>query len=308
MEAKLIVSAIALVAGIVLARGRRKLAGLSASIESALMVTILVALIWTGRHYRDAVIVGALFLVGLAFWGWVVGAIIAVVIGGLSALVPGGSSVIVLGVVGIICVSVALDYLKMVDRIQRARKLEPGQRPSGDVILSGKARATGEVVLPLDELGKVAWYRLKMDASVQISERPIEIVTSAGTAIVEPKHVTFEIHGDGKSLTPEERTRVLGRPPTLAEAKASAQLHIIPDGADVFVLGAPDWEPSPRAEVSYREAPMVPIFRASADRPVVVEDRSDRVARGDQLWSLLAWMTWGALCATIALMQLSRML
>src|SRR5436190_272447 len=115
---------VAFAVGLTLAR--RRLAGLSGVLESGLMLIVMLALVWVGRFYRDAVIVVVVFIFGLAAWGFVPGAITAVVLGVVSYLVPGGTSVIVLGALGVISVLVGLDYLKLIERIGRAKQLTPG--------------------------------------------------------------------------------------------------------------------------------------------------------------------------------------
>ncbi len=293
-----------LVAALVMWLLRRPLAAPKAVPAQVFAAMALLALVWTPRVWRDVGIVIFLFLAIAAVVPMnVIVAVVMLALSGMAywglTMVPGGGIALILCGVAVAAFFVVRGHLQVMGRLSRAAALRPGQRPSGEVAVTGKLHGGARGETPAVEPAEAVLWRI-YGAKVKLgSEAPVEVHTPEGVCVVEPRGAGLRLV-ERKRLEHSDLRALGGRP----EKGDQVDLVFAREGDTVCVIGTPVWEPGVHGSALYRESPMVPVFRAAAGNLVVHGGKSEADLHKASLAALVTWLAWGAVAATIATMQL----
>jgi hypothetical protein len=218
---------------------------------------------------------------------------------------PGGVSALLLGILAIVGISQIRAKRRHLVRLSRAHTLVANEEVFDEVELTGKIRAVVPTVDPVFGEPCAMW---KLAGAGSESQGLVEIRGATGSAIIDPKSVRLEWSQPGKGLDRDQTVRVAEKlgisVPT--EEDGTFSLYTLPEDTECYVVGKPTWEMSPAATVGlYRDAPILPTFRSTPDRPAWFADRSEAQLRGDYRWAIVSWVVWGAMCGAIAVAQIS---
>jgi membrane protein implicated in regulation of membrane protease activity len=268
------------------------------------------AMIWLPASWRTPVItllVTALFLLAAGFWA---GAIMGGICLALSLFaVPGGGTVFVLGVLVLVAIVVVVMSARRIRRMARARALEPGRVPVGDVELGGRVAPLRTISPPGVEQPCVAWCANPWDRRPQSTEL-FAIHAAQGVALVDPAGAELDLKQHTRKLTEDEARALLelrdGEPPPKDKSGPGA-LCWIEEGTEAYVVGVPSWELVPGGQGDYRGAPLLPVFRSREGAKVYVADRPEWEVRRESLFALISFALWGPEWIAIALAQALRL-
>ncbi len=292
-----------LVAALVMWLLRRPLAAPKAVPAQLFAAMALLALVWTPRLWRDIGVVIFLFLAIAAVVPMnVIVAVVMLALAGMAywglTMVPGGGVALILCGVAVAAFFVVRGHLQVMGRLSRAAGLRPGQRPSGEVAVTGKlhgeARGETPAVVPAEAvLWRIDGAKVKLG-----SEAPVEVHTPEGVCVVEPRGARLRLI-QRKRLEHRDLRALGGRP----DKGDQVDVLFAKEGDTVCVIGTPAWGPSVRGVGLYRESPMVPVFRAPS--ALLYGGKSEADLHKASLAALVTWLAWGAVAATIATMQLA---
>jgi hypothetical protein len=110
-----------------------------------------------------------------------------------------------------------------------------------------------------------------------------------------------------KQVTGDEAARA-GELLKLELDDAGLQLYVLPEGADCYVVGQPQWTAAPANVGMYRDGNVLPTFGTIDFDPALFVDRSEAQLRSDHAWAIASWSTWSALCAAIAVIQIGAVI
>jgi hypothetical protein len=239
----------------------------------------------------------------------------------LADVVPGGASAIVLvpvvGMVGL----VTHGELQHMLRLRRARALEPGQRPRGEVAVGGTVPRQSVPPLPFIR-GEVAAWQMSWSPA-DSSEHPFDAIPTMltveceyGQVLVDLQTVPMRWETDQHAYIDEELaatvTRHLGfaprrrTEPTAADDAPTASggsLSWLVPGQEVLVVGVPKWEGGHGA-AGYRDGTLVPVFRDGPDHGAWLAQHGQAEASTQAHWSVAQGLAWALVCALIATAQI----
>lgn len=260
-------------------------------------------LIWVPPFGRSLIVGGFCVLVmfGLGF-GFVVAMLVAV--GAVALWLPGGVSALLLAILAIVGVTEIRAARRHLIRLSRARSLVAGELVTHEVELTGRIRAVNPTVDPVHGKPCAMW---KIAA---VSEREsnglVEIRGETGSAIIDTTSVHLDWSRGPTAIEGEDAKRVAEALRFDLDDEGVFLLYVLPEDTECYVVGTPTWELAPANTVGlYRDAPILPTFRATPDHPAMFADRSEAQLRADHAWAMISWATWGAACAAIATAQLA---
>jgi hypothetical protein len=218
---------------------------------------------------------------------------------------PGGVSALLLAIIAIVGVTQIRAARSHLVRLSRARTLVANEAVEHEVELTGKIRALSDTVDPVHG-ARCAMWKVTALGGTRESEGLVEIRGATGSAIIDPTTVRLDwsqspqlVEGDQAKQVTEAMRLELGDDRKLF-------LYVLPEETECYVVGLPTWEMAPASSAGlYRDAPILPTFRSTPDQPAWFADRSEAQLRADHSWALGSWVTWGAMCAAIATVQIA---
>ena len=263
---------------------------------------LLVALIWVPPVPRTLV-TGALCILLIWDAGTVAVAVMTAIFVAAGLWLPGGVSVLVLAIVVIAGISAIRSTRAHLRRIARAADLRSGEQVDTEIELTGHARAVGPTVDPVDGQPCALWVLSSRKGS-RTSDRVVELRAEHGSAIINPGTVTIQWSAVSRVVPADKVAAVTAATGLDAGEPAMMTLRVLPEGTECYVVGKPEWRIAPPGTTSgmYRDSPLLPTFDTAG---AIFTDRSEQQLRRDYLWSILSWSTWSAVCAAIAVVQLT---
>lgn len=270
-------------------------------IEAAIIAVCLGVLIW-GSPTTRSLIVGIAAVVIAGSFGPAGMLTAAGLVALVAYVVPGGVSVVLLAILALVGVGQIRAARRHLQRLSRAATLVANEPVEHEVELTGRARAVTPIVDPIHGRPCAMW-RLVAGGATRESAALVEIRGATGSAIIDPASVKIEWSRGPEVVAKEQADAALAE--LRLEAKdAAISLYVLPDDTACYVIGMPAWEIAPANTVGmYRDAPILPTFRATPEHPVFFADRSETQLRGDYRWAVVVWGVWGAVCAAIAICQ-----
>jgi hypothetical protein len=262
----------------------------------------LCLLIWVPAFGRSVVVGGfcviVMFGLGLGFVLFVLGVVIAT-----ALWLPGGVSALVLGIIAIAGVSQIRAARRHLVRLSRAATLVANEPVRHEVELTGTIRAVSPTVDPVFGEPCAMW---KVEAkATRESGGLVEIRGDTGSAIIDPTSVRLEWSRSAKIVDGDDAKKAAEALRVELHDDDKLLLYVLPEDTECYVVGTPTWEIAPANTVGlYRDAPVLPTFRSTPDQPAWFADRSEAQLRFDHAWAIVWWVTWGAVCAAIATVQL----
>lgn len=258
-------------------------------------------LIWAPSYMRSLIVGG---FVVFAVFGLGMG-VILVMLGILIAtalFLPGGVSVLLCAILAIVGVTEIRAARRHLVRISRAAQLVANEQAPGEVEITGTAYPVIPVVDPVH--GKpCAMWRVTGKGQRE-SDTLVEIRGASGTALVDPTTVRLE-WSRSPEVVREDVAKHAAERLRFELLDGALMLHVLPIGAECYVVGLPSWEVAPASTVGlYRDSPMLPTFRSTPEHPAWFADRSEAQLHSDHAWAMASWGSWAALCAAIAVIQL----
>ncbi len=238
---------------------------------------IVVALVWIPPRVSDWLLGAGAILVVLAtsrstVWVAAVGAALY----GLHRVSPHGVFAAVAALMAAFTLLAALGYRDTLTRLSRGRELKPGERPEGDVEVTGRAVAQSNTFVPGHE-GRCAFWVATADGAKRFSGEHVTLVTEAGPVRVRLADAVIDRITCSASLTDEaasDAARLVGFAD--ADAVKSLEVRWVEADATMYVTGSPEWEPAPPECGGYRDSPMVPVFRKRGEEgPYLFEGTED---------------------------------
>lgn len=269
--------------------------------ELVVIACCFLVVIWAPSYVRSIIVGGfaviAMFGLGIGF----VLVMLAIVIG-TAAFLPGGVSVLLCAILAIVGFTEIRSARRHLIRISRAAELITNQQPDGEVEITGKAYPVAPIVDPVHGAPCAIW-RVSGD-SVRESDTLVEIRGPRGSALVDPTTVRLEWSRNA-SVVRDDEAKKAAELLRISPVEGALILHVLPIGAECYVVGLPTWETSPANSVGmYRDSPRLPTFRSTPEHPAWFADRSEVQLHGDHAWAMAAWGTWSGLCAAIAVVQI----
>lgn len=259
-----------------------------------------VILIWAPSYVRSLIVGGfAVFAVlGLGL-GPVVTMLGLVIV--TAVFLPGGVSVLLFAILAGIGVTEVRSSRRHLRRIARAATLVANQPVDEEVEVAGTAHAVSRVADPVYGAACAMW-RVTGEGTRE-STALVEVRGPSGSAMVDPTTVALQ-WSRGPKIVRDDDARRAAEALQLELSDGTLMLYVLPEGADCYVVGRPSWEPGPPGTGLYRDSPVLPTFRSTPEHPALFADRSEAQLRADHAWALASWLTWGALCAAIGVLQI----
>jgi hypothetical protein len=265
----------------------------------------LVVLIWTPAWFRSLLVggfaVACMVSLGTGFVIVMLGIVIAAAI-----WLPGGVSVLLFVILAVIGINEIRSARRHLVRIARADALVVNQPVEHEVELTGTAHAVRPTVDPVFG-GPCALWRVTSTAGTRDSDSLVEIRGANGSALIEPTYLRMQFSRPAKQVTGDEAARA-GELLKLELDDAGLQLYVLPEGADCYVVGQPQWTAAPANVGMYRDGNVLPTFGTIDFDPALFVDRSEAQLRSDHAWAIASWSTWSALCAAIAVIQIGAVI
>jgi len=238
---------------------------------------IIVALVWIPPRVSDWLLAAGALLAVLAASrsvAWIVA--VAVVLYGLRRVSPHGVFAAVVALMAVFTALAALGYRDTLARLSRGRELKPGERPDGDVEVTGHAMAQPNTFVPGHE-GRCAFWVVTENDTKRFSGEYVTLATAAGPVRVRLADAVIDRITHAKSLTEEaasDAARLIGLPD--ADAVKSLEVRWVEADTTMYVTGSPEWETAPVECGGYRDSPLVPVFRKRDEEgPYLFEGTED---------------------------------
>jgi len=216
-------------------------------------------------------------------------------------------------------------------RLRRARALQPGQRPKGEVAVGGTVVERTVAAPSGIEAATAAWQMSwangrPSDSLFHASPPLLEVQCEHGQVLVDLQTVAINMESDQHAAIDAKQGRAIatqlglpaaddpseatddGAPVSAAEADAgkrwTGHVRWLVPGQEVFVVGLPRWEGG-HGSAGYRDGSLVPVFRDEPEHSAWLADHGEAEASTRARWSVTQGVVWGLLCALIAAIQLT---
>ena len=283
----------------------KKLQQKDAIFNATLILSLYLALVWLPLGWRNGLTATLIVLIALSMGSLLGGLVFAFITYMIGRSVPGGMSVLLLLLVGLVTLFWVHEGVQHLRRIARARHLEPGKVPRGEVGLGGVVEALRPIPPPLPDVVCAAWW-LEYKDNKRHSREPLRLKHPEMDALIDLSGASLSV-SQAKTLNPDEAKKFLEvnqQEPFEVQKEDSAILRWIEEGKEVYVIGVPVWESRMESESEYRESAMMPVFRAQEGQPVYLADQPrDEVHRASR-WDLALGLVCAAQCAIVIGAQL----
>lgn len=262
---------------------------------------IVVALVWIPPRVSDWLLAAGALLAVLAAsrsTAWVLA--VAAALYGLRRVSPHGVFAAVVALMAAFTALAALGYRDTLARLSRGRELKPGERPDGDVEVTGRAVAQSNTFVPGHE-GRCAFWVASANDARRFSGEYVTLATEAGPVRVRLADAVIDRITHAESLTDDaasDAARLIGFPD--ADAVKSLEVRWVEADATMYVTGEPDWETAPIECGGYRDSPVVPVFRKRGEEGPYLFEGTEDDARALNRSSVVQCLTLTACFSAVA--------